>query len=107
MTAPTRSLVLWFPDWPITAFVREAVSPPKPDAAVAVFANNVVVACSWAARAHGVRRGQKRRDAQALCPGLQVVPADAVRDARAFAPVVARVEEHAPGVHVVRPGCAP
>ncbi|WP_295830948.1 DNA polymerase Y family protein [uncultured Microbacterium sp.] len=107
MQAPTRSLVLWFPDWPITAFANEAVSPPRPDAAVAVFSHNVVVACSWAARAQGVRRGQKRRDAQALCPGLQVVPADPVRDARAFAPVVARIEERAPGVQVVRPGlCA-
>lgn len=107
MQAPTRSLVLWFPDWPITAFVAEAVTPPRPEAPVAVFSHNLVVASSWAARAQGVRRGQKRRDAQALCPTLQVVPADPVRDARVFAPVVARIEERAPGVQIMRPGlCA-
>src|SRR5690606_9895933 len=41
------------------------------------------------------------------CPSLAVVAADPVRDHRAFAPIVSRVEEHAPGVQLVRPGlCA-
>lgn len=107
MQAPARSLVLWFPDWPVTALRREATTPPRADAAVAVFEKNIVTACSAAARAQGVRRGQRRRDAQALCPALTVVTADPVRDARAFAPLVARIEEHAPGVQIVRPGlCA-
>jgi protein ImuB len=107
MQAPTRSLVLWFPDWPITAFVHEASSPPRDDAPVAVFAHNIVVACSAVARVQGVRRGQRRRDAQALCPALVVIAADPVRDARVFGPVVARIEDRAPGVQIVRPGlCA-
>ncbi len=103
--APVRSLVLWFPDWPVTALAREgAVDPAAP---VAVFERNEVVACSAAARLDGVRRGQRRRDAQARCPRLTVVPADAVRDHRVFAPVVARLEERAPGVQIVRAGlCA-
>lgn len=107
MHEPTRSLVLWLPDWPVLAYRREATRPPRAEAPLAVFENNVVTACSAAARAQGVRRGQRRRDAQALCPSLAVVPADPVRDARVFAPVVALIEEHAPGVQIVRPGlCA-
>jgi len=109
--APVRSLVLWFPDWPVTAIAREA-GPAAADGMgmrhpVAVVERNLVVACSASARAEGVRRGQRRRDAQARCPGLTVVPADAARDQRAFAPVVALIEERVPGVQLVRPGlCA-
>ncbi|TDN92203.1 DNA polymerase Y family protein [Microbacterium sp. BK668] len=100
-----RSIVLWFPDWPVTALAREgAVDPSAP---VAVFERNEVVACSAAARADGVRRGQRRRDAQARCPRLSVIPADPMRDHRVFAPLVARIEERAPGVQIVRAGlCA-
>lgn len=100
--APVRSIVLWFPDWPVTALAREgAVDPAAP---VAVFERNEVVACSAAARADGVRRGQRRRDAQARCPRLTVIPADAMRDHRVFSPLVACIEEHAPGVQIVRAG---
>ena len=100
-----RSLVLWFPDWPVTALAREgAVDPAAP---VAVLEHNEIVACSAAARAEGVRRGQRRRDAQARCPRLAIIPADAIRDHRVFSPLVARIEERAPGVQIVRAGlCA-
>ncbi|WP_345799812.1 DNA polymerase Y family protein [Microbacterium sp. AZCO] len=102
LDAPVRSIVLWFPDWPVTALAREgAVDPAAP---VAVFEHNEVVACSPAARAEGVRRGQRRRDAQARCPRLAVIPSDAMRDHRVFAPLVARIEERAPGVQIVRAG---
>ncbi|GAA3644548.1 DNA polymerase Y family protein [Microbacterium awajiense] len=105
LRAPVRSLVLWFPDWPITALHHEGAV----DAArqVAVIDRNLVSACSPAARAEGVRIGQRRRDAQARCPSLTALAADPARDHRVFAPVVARIEAHAPGVQVVRPGlCA-
>lgn len=107
-----RSIVLWFPDWPVTALLREGVHddagvPFHASAPIAVLQGNEVVACSRAARDAGVRRGQRRRDAQARCPSLAVVAADPARDHRAFAPIVARIEEHAPGVQLVRPGlCA-
>src|SRR5215213_9005022 len=107
--APVRSLVLWFPDWPVTALTRDGSLREPPDASlpIAVLAAGVVVACSAAARADGVRRGQRRRDAQARCPALTVVAADPVRDHRVFAPIVAGIEERAPGVQIVRPGlCA-
>ncbi|MCO5955084.1 DNA polymerase Y family protein [Microbacterium yannicii] len=74
---------------------------------IAVVERNLVVACSASARAEGVRRGQRRRDAQARCPGLILVNADAARDHRAFAPIVSLLEERAPGIQLVRPGlCA-
>ncbi len=107
LRSPVRSLVLWFPDWPVTALTREGTPPLDPSRAIAVVERNLVVACSAAARVDGVRRGQRRRDAQARCPGLTVVPADAVRDHRAFAPIVSLIEEKAPGVQLVRAGlCA-
>lgn len=105
--SPVRSLVLWFPDWPVTALVRDAAPPIDPSRPIAVVERNLVVACSASARAEGVRRDQRRRDAQARCPSLTVVPADAARDHRAFAPVVSLIEEKAPGVQLIRPGlCA-
>jgi protein ImuB len=97
-----RTLVLWLPDWPVTAAVREGLAPAG--AALAVISANRVVACSAAARAEGVRAGQRRREAQSLCPALQVVPFDESRDHRLFAPLIDIVEGLVAGVQVVRPG---
>ena len=97
-----RVLALWSPDWPVTAAARAAHVPPHRPAAV--FVANRVLACSAVARAQGVRRGLRRREAQARCPELAVLAPDPDRDARAFEPVVAAVEELAPGVEIVRPG---
>jgi protein ImuB len=97
-----RTLLLWCPDWPvIAAGLTEGVSVHDP---VAVLFANRVLACSPAARAEGVRRGLRKREAQGRCPQLVVVEHDPGRDARAFEPVVAAVEHLAPGVEVVRPG---
>ncbi|WP_246122848.1 DNA polymerase Y family protein [Pseudonocardia cypriaca] len=81
--------------------MAEHVPPHRPAAVVVA---NRVLACSAVARAQGVRRGLRRREAQARCPDLAVLTRDPDRDARAFEPVVAAVEELAPGVEVVRPG---
>ena len=99
-----RTLVVWVPDWPIVALSRDGDDPIDGSLPIAIFAKGEVVACSPAARAEGVRRGQRRRDAQARCPHLEVVVDDPVRDHRVFAPVVAAVEEAAPGVQVIQPG---
>src|SRR6266511_1506309 len=100
-----RTMVVWCPDWPvIAAEIVDGVPVHEP---VAVLHVNRVLACSPAARAEGIRRGLRKREAQARCPQLVVVDHDGARDARAFEPVVAAVEELAPGVEVVRPGvCA-
>ncbi|HEV7898978.1 MAG TPA: DNA polymerase Y family protein [Planosporangium sp.] len=100
-----RTLVLWCPDWPVIAVgIVEGVPA---HGSLAVMHANRVLACSPAARAEGVRRGLRRREAQGRCPELVVVDHDAGRDTRAFEPVLAAVEELAAGVEVVRPGvCA-
>ncbi|WP_091294246.1 DNA polymerase Y family protein [Amycolatopsis xylanica] len=95
-------LVLWCPDWPaVAAGAAEGHSPHLP---AAVFCANRVVACTAVARSAGVRRGMRRREAQARCPELGVFGEDDGRDARLFEPVAAAVEELVVGVEVVRPG---
>ncbi len=100
-----RTLMLWCPDWPVTASgLMDDVDTSAP---VAVLRANRVLACSPAARAEGVRRGLRKREAQARCPQVIVVDHDPGRDARAYETVVSAVEELAPAVEVVRPGvCA-
>ncbi|MDF0532484.1 DNA polymerase Y family protein [Tsukamurella sp. 8F] len=98
----TRVLALWCPDWPAIAAATEAdLAPDRP---VAVLAAGRVVACSAPARSAGVRRGLRRREAQARCPELHVAADDGARDARVFEPIAAAVAELVPLIEVVRPG---
>ena len=101
----SRVLTLWCPDWPVVAATISEGHPPA--APIAVMLAGKVFACSPQARREGVRRGLRRREAQARCPELIVLAYDPARDARVFEPVVAAVETIAPGVAVHRPGaCA-
>ncbi len=100
--AQRRVLVVWCPDWPVVAAMAEEGTPRG--APVVVVAGNAVVACNDAARAEGVRRGMRRRDAQSRCPRLKVLADNADRDANAFEPVLLAVEELRPGVAPLRPG---
>ncbi len=104
ITAPPRTIAVWCPDWPVTT-ARGAAGVPD-DAPVAVVTANRVVACSHPARAAGVQRGLRRREAQARCPELVVLPRDETAEARTFEPVVLALESIAPGVEVTRPGLA-
>ena len=110
MTAP-RLIAVWCPDWPVTAARLESGSEAGSAAGnaatpIAVVTANLVVACSHAARSAGVRRGLRRREAQARCPGLVVVARNEAAEARRFEPVVAALESIAPGVEITRPGLA-
>ncbi|GAA3543581.1 DNA polymerase Y family protein [Kribbella ginsengisoli] len=101
----TRTMVVWVPDWPVTAAASAAGC--SPEAAVAVLAKGRVLASSATARAEGVRRGLRARDAQSRCPELVVLKYDPVIDARAFDPVIGCLEALTPGIQVIRPGmCA-
>jgi protein ImuB len=102
----TRALVAWLPDWPITAFLRTVSHDQGEAHPLATVHANRVVACSAAARAEGVRRGQRRRDAQASCAALRIVAADPGRDERAFLPVLTALDALAPGVQMLRAGLA-
>ncbi len=97
-----RLLVLWVPDWPVLAHSR---AHRIPDAApLALVDRGLVFACSASARAEGVVRGQRIREAQARCPRLHVLRYDPALDARAFEPVLAGLEHALPGLHPLRPG---
>ena len=97
-----RLLVLWVPDWPVLAHSR---THRLPDAApLALVDKGLVFACSASARAEGVVRGQRIREAQARCPRLHVLRYDPALDARAFEPVLAGLEQALPGLHPLRPG---
>ncbi len=97
-----RLLVLWCPDWPVVAHARTAGL--EPDAAVAVIDRGTVFACSSAAREEGIRRGMRKREAQARHPQLRLLDYDGALDARAFEPVLAALEAAIPGLHPIRPG---
>jgi protein ImuB len=74
------------------------------DDPVAVLRANRVVACSAAARAGGITRGMRRREAQSRVPSVELVADDPSRDARWFESVVAALEHFTPLIEVVRPG---
>ena len=93
-----RTLALWCADWPLVA---AGVAPEEP---AVVLHGGRILACTPAARVEGVRRGMRRRDAEARCPSLTVLAHDPARDARAFEPVAAAVEAFAPRVELTRPG---
>src|SRR6201995_4774443 len=89
-------------DWPaVAALAAAGLCQTSP---VAVTLANRVIACSASARAVGVRRGLRRREAQARCPQLHVVTADPARDARHFETVTAAVDDLVPRAEVLRPG---
>lgn len=64
----------------------------------------MVRAASVEARAHGVRRGMRRREAEACCAELRVVDADEAAEARAFEAVARAVETLTPRLVLDRPG---
>jgi protein ImuB len=122
---PERTIVLWCPDWPITAALRSlsaggtglrASFPPSrsaiahavgPDSPLALIDAGLVFACSASARRDGVKRGLRMREAQARCPDLAVLDYDSAVDIRLFEPVLEAIEQTMPGVQVLRPGtCA-
>lgn len=95
-------LAIWCMDWPAVA--AAAAAGQSAMAPVAVTLANRVIACSAAARAAGVRRGNRRREAAARCPQLHIAAADADRDARFFEGVIAAVDDVVPRAEVLRPG---
>ncbi|HEY9291816.1 MAG TPA: DNA polymerase Y family protein [Microlunatus sp.] len=78
-----------------------------PDLAIAAINKGEVFACSAPARAEGVRRGMRKRDAAARCPELIIIDHHPDLESRAFESVLRVIEGFSPGVEVIRPGlCA-
>lgn len=70
----------------------------------AVLHANRVVASSEAARAVGVVRGLRRREAQQRCPELAISERDLAAEARVFEEVVSAVEAFTPRIELTQPG---
>jgi protein ImuB len=97
-----RTLSLWWPDWPVV--VARRLHPELADVPVAVFEHGFVLAASQDARVEGVRRGHRRRDAQARCPDVAIVEVDHAAGAVAFEAVARALEAITPRVALERPG---
>jgi protein ImuB len=96
-----RTLAVCCDQWSVVATGLPAERP------VAVVRGNRVVAASAGARAEGVRRGLRRREAHSRCPTLELVDHDPARDAREFETVMWALESIAPRWEVTEPGrCA-
>ncbi|MGQ0823628.1 MAG: DNA polymerase Y family protein [Actinomycetota bacterium] len=109
MTLASRTCCVWCPDWPVVAARRR--NPTLSGRPVVVRerigSREVVRAASAEARADGVGRGMRRREAEARCPGVVVVDADPALEARAFELAARAVEQFTPRVVLDRPGrCA-
>ena len=99
---PERMLCLWCPDWPVVAARR--ADPSLDGVPVVVLDRGFVLAASAEARAEGVRRGLRRREAEVRCPGLVIRPVDTTGEARAFEALCRAVEVLAPRLALDRPG---
>lgn len=101
-----RTLCLWCPDWPVVA-LRRAERVPS-DGSVVVLGgagtNGRVHAASAEARAEGVQRGMRKREAEARCPGAVVVDADPGLEARTFEQVARALDAVSARLAIDRPG---
>jgi protein ImuB len=97
---------VWCPDWPIVAARRREPSLRGAPIVVRerVGARELVRAASVEARASGVTRGMRRREAEAQCPGVVCVDADEPLEARAFEIVARAIETLTPRIVLDRPG---
>ena len=97
-----RTLVVWCPDWPVEAAIRDGLA--EAGHPLAILRANRVVAASASARAFGVGRAMRRREAQGRCPDIALIEDDPGRDARVFEPVAAALDAFTPRIEIVRPG---
>ena len=105
----TRTCCVWCPDWPVVAARRRDESLRSVPVVVRerVGSRDLVRAASAEARAEGVTRGMRRREAEAQCPGVVCIDTDESLEARAFEVVARAVEVLTPRLVLDRPGlCA-
>jgi protein ImuB len=102
----TRTGCVWCPDWPIIAARRRDETLRNVPVVVRerIGSRDVVRAASTEARAEGVTRGMRRREAEARCPGVECVDIDEANEARTFEVVARAVEQFTPRVVLERPG---
>ncbi|WP_419910729.1 DNA polymerase Y family protein [Candidatus Poriferisodalis sp.] len=96
---PPRMLAAEVGNWSAVAAGFDPAAP------AAVVSAGRITAVTPAAAAAGIRTGMRRRQAQTECPVLELAEHDPDLDARCFAPVAAALEDLAPRVEVLAPGC--
>lgn len=118
MGAPTRTVAVRVPQWPLMAALdrhqrraeadargEEPAAPVDPlQDPVLLLENHRVVEVTAAALQAGARPGQTRRAARAACPEALVLEADRESESGLFELVAAAVDTVAAGVDVLRPG---
>jgi protein ImuB len=102
----TRTCCVWCPDWPVVAARRRDESLRTVPVVVRerVGSRELVRAASAEARAEGVTRGMRRREAEAQCPGVVCIDTDEALEARAFEVVARAIEVLTPRLVLDRPG---
>jgi len=107
-TSTNRTGCVWCPDWPVIAARRRSDDADLRDRPLIVRervgSRDIVRAASAVARAAGVTRGMRRREAEARCPEAVCVDADEANEARTFEVVARAVEVFTPRVVLERPG---
>lgn len=98
-----RTACVWCPDWPVVV-VRGAGRVGGGGPVVVLGGGGRVRAASVEARVGGVRRGMRRRDAEAACPDAVVVETDEPLEARAFEAVARALGAVTHRLAVERPG---
>ena len=99
---PTRIGCVRVADWAVVAArARDPALATRPVVVhTRIDGRDVVRAACAQSRAAGVVTGLRRREAEALVPGLACVPADPTDEVRAFEPVVRVVERFTPRVEI-------
>ncbi len=92
-------MCVWYPEWSLAV-------PGLPSDRPVLVVDERVVAADGLARALGVERGMRRREAESLCPTALVLVRDPGEEARRFEPVVEALESVVPRVEVAEPGLA-
>jgi protein ImuB len=102
----TRTACVWCPDWPVIAARRrdDALRNAPIVVRERIGSRDVVRACDATARAAGVRRGMRRREAEARCPEAVCLDVDEPNEARTFESVARAIEVFTPRVVLERPG---
>jgi len=102
----TRTGCVWCPDWPVIA-ARQRADDLRNRAVIVrerVGSRDIVRCASAEARAEGVTRGMRRREAEARCPEAVCLDADEANEARTFEVVARAIEVFTPRVVLDRPG---
>lgn len=98
-----RTLALWFPDWPVQAAIMQGLAQPR--TAIMLAAHHRITVCNGAARAQGVRRGMRVREARSIS-NATLLDAEETRDAAVFAGIADSLDQVASSIEILRPGLA-